>query len=206
MQSDVGQRACARSGSEPWGPRSEMRAQARCPHHVDCTCCHKTEGTLVIPCTTSIYLFFELNLMKRTLTLILAALVGTLLLAGLIFAVLIAAHWAEPAASTVHGATIRRLWATTSAVMAVVGVIAGGRALTRPADRFGNGSRKPGAIIGLVAGSIAAINGTLVMALADGGPGTGNGVVGGAAALVLGLIAVGLGGVATANSSPRPVT
>ena len=134
--------------------------------------------------------------MKRTLTLILAALAAALLVAGLIYAVLIAAGLAEPAASTVHGATSRRLWATTSAVVAIVGIFAGGRALRRPRDRFSNDSKKLSAIVALVAGSVAAINGALVMALANGGPGTGNGVVGGAAALVLGLIACALGGVA----------
>jgi len=48
----------------------------------------------------------------------------------------------------------------------------------------------------MVAGSIAALNGFLNLALASGGPGTGNGVVGGAAALVLGAIAMSLGGLA----------
>jgi hypothetical protein len=50
--------------------------------------------------------------------------------------------------------------------------------------------------VALVAGPIAAINGGLVLAVADGGPGTGNGVVGAAGALVLGLIATSLGGLA----------
>jgi hypothetical protein len=48
----------------------------------------------------------------------------------------------------------------------------------------------------LAAGLIAAVNGGLNLAVANGGPGTGNGVVGGAAAFVLGLIALALGGVA----------
>ena len=56
------------------------------------------------------------------------------------------------------------------------------------------------AIVALVAGPIALINGGLNLALANGGPGTGNGVVGGAAAFVLGLIAVAVGGVAVARS------
>ena len=133
--------------------------------------------------------------MKRTLALIFAALTATILIAGLTYAVLVAAQLAEPAANTVRGATIQRVWATMSVVLALIGVFAGGRALARPADQWGNGSRKLGAMIALVAGSIAAINGALVMALADGGPGTGNGVVGGAAALVLGLIALGLSSV-----------
>jgi uncharacterized protein DUF6223 len=51
-----------------------------------------------------------------------------------------------------------------------------------------------------VAGLIAAVNGGLVLAVANGGPGSGNGVVGGAGAFVLGLIAMALGGVALARS------
>jgi len=51
-----------------------------------------------------------------------------------------------------------------------------------------------------VVGLIVAVNGGLVLALANGGPGTGNGVVGGAAALVLGLIALPIGGLALGRS------
>ena len=39
----------------------------------------------------------------------------------------------EPAATTVYGLTFRRLWATTIAVLALVGVVIGGLALARPA-------------------------------------------------------------------------
>jgi hypothetical protein len=56
-----------------------------------------------------------------------------------------------------------------------------------------------GAIVTLVAGLIAVVNGGLVLAIANGGPGSGNGVVGCAAALVLGLIATVLGGLALAR-------
>ena len=59
-----------------------------------------------------------------------------------------------------------------------------------------------GAILALVSGAIAAINGGLNVAVASGGPGTGNGVVGGAAAFVLGLIAVAMGGLALARRRP----
>jgi len=73
-------------------------------------------------------------------------------------------------------------------------VVIGGLALARPASgRFGG-------IAALVAGLIAAVNGWLNLATANGGPGTGNGVIGGAAALVLGLIAMALGGLALARS------
>jgi len=81
-------------------------------------------------------------------------------------------------------------------LLALVGAVVGGLALTRPASRFGTASGRLGAIVALVAGLIAAVNGALNLAVANGGPGSGNGVVGGAAALVLGLIAMVLGGLA----------
>ena len=134
--------------------------------------------------------------MKRTFAIILAALAAAALFGGLVYAVLVAAHVSEPAATTVYGLTPRRLWATTVAVLGLVGVIIGGLALARPASGFGTHSGRLGAIVALVAGLIAVVNGALNMAIANGGPGTGNGVVGGAAAFVLGLIAMALGGMA----------
>ena len=128
--------------------------------------------------------------MKRTFALVLAALAAAGLFGVLVYAVLLAAHVSEPAATTVQGLTPRRLWATMVAVLALVGVIIGGLALARPATRFGTASGRLGAIVALVAGLIAVVNGWLNLAIANGGPGTGNGVVGGAAAFVLGLIAL----------------
>jgi hypothetical protein len=139
--------------------------------------------------------------MKRTFAIILAALAAAALFGGLVHAVLVAAHVSEPAATTVYGLTPRRLWATTVAVLALVGVVIGGLALARPASRFGTASGRLGAIVALVAGLIAVVNGGLNLAIANGGPGTGNGVVGGAAAFVLGLIALALG---RAGSGPLP--
>ena len=138
--------------------------------------------------------------MKRTFALILAALAIAALFGGLVYAVLAAAHVSEPAATTVHGMTPGRLWATTAAGVALVSVVIGGLAARRSASRIGTRSGQRGAIVALVAGLIAAVNGGLNLAVANGGPGTGNGVVGGAAALVLGLIAVALGGLALARS------
>ena len=138
--------------------------------------------------------------MKRTLTLVLAALAAAALFGGLVHAVLVAAHVSEPAASTVYGATPRRIWATAVVLLALAGVAIGGLALARPASRFGTSSGRLGAIVALVAGPIAVVNGGLVLAVADGGPGSGNGVIGGAGALVLGLIALTLGGLALARA------
>ena len=138
--------------------------------------------------------------MKRTFALILAVLAAAALFGGLVHAVLVVAHVSEPAATTVYGLTPRRLWATTAAGIALVGVVIGGLALARSAGRIGTGNGRMGAIVALVAGLIAVVNGGLNLAIAKGGPGTGNGVVGAAAALVLGLIAMALGGLALARS------
>jgi hypothetical protein len=127
---------------------------------------------------------------------ILAGLAAAALFGGLVYAVLVAAHVSEPAVTTVYGLTTRRLWATTVAVLALIGVVVGGLAVAHPASRFGAASRRLRAIVALVAGLIAAVNGGLNLAVATGGPATGNGVVGGAAAFVLGLIALALGGLA----------
>jgi Family of unknown function (DUF6223) len=132
--------------------------------------------------------------MKRTLVVALAVLVAAGLLAGLVHAVLVAAHLSEPAATTVYGLTSRRLWALLVLVLALAGVIVGGLALVRPA------SRRLGALAGLATGLIAGVNGGLVLAVATGGPGSGNGVIGGAGALVLGVMAMALGGLALVRS------
>jgi hypothetical protein len=134
--------------------------------------------------------------MKRTFTVILAVLAGSALFVGLVYAVLVAAHVSGPADTTIYGLTLRRLWATTSVVLALIGVIGGGLALARGTGRFGPATGQFGAVVALSAGLIAMFNGGLNLAVATGGPGTGNGVVGGAAAFVLGLIATVLGGLA----------
>ena len=140
--------------------------------------------------------------MKRTVGLILVALAAVAVFAGLVHAVLVAAHVSEPAGTTVYGLTPRRLWATTAAVLALVGVVIGGLALRRSSGRTGTGNGRVG-VVALVAGLIAVANGGLNLAIAKGGPGSGNGVVGGAAGLVLGLLAMALGGLALARSRRR---
>jgi hypothetical protein len=138
--------------------------------------------------------------MKRIFALILATVAAAALFAGLVYAVLVAAHLSGPAATTVYGLTARRLWATTVAVLALVAVMSGALALARPASRFATAAGRLGVIVALVAGLIAAVNGGLVLAVANRGPGTGNGVVGGAGALVLGLIGTALGALALSRS------
>jgi hypothetical protein len=137
--------------------------------------------------------------MKRTFTLVLAAIAAAALFGALVHAVLVAANVSEPAAVTVYGLTPRRLWAAVAAGLALVGVVIGGLALRRSTDPSGHGGRL-GATVALAAGLIALGNGGLNLAVATGGPGTGNGVVGGAAAVVLGLIGMALGGLALGRS------
>jgi len=137
--------------------------------------------------------------MKRTFAVVVAGLAAAALFAGLVHYVLVAAHVSEPAATTVQGLTPRRLWATASAALALIGVVIGGLALARSGSRFGPTSGRFRAIIALSAGLIAVVNGGLNLAVANGGPGSGNGVVGAAAAFVLGLIALGLGTLAVAR-------
>jgi hypothetical protein len=136
--------------------------------------------------------------MRRTFTMILATLAPAAIFAGPVHAVLVVVHVSQPANTTVYGLTPRRLWATTVAALGLAGVVIGSLALVRPASRLGTSGRL-GAIVALVAGLIAVVNGGLNLALAHGGPGTGNGVIGGAAAFVLGMIAVALGGLALAR-------
>jgi hypothetical protein len=138
--------------------------------------------------------------MKRSVVLILAIVAAGAVFAGLVHAVLVAANVSEPAATTVYGPTLRRLWATSAAGLTLVAAGIGGLALARPGSRIGTSSGQLGAILALVVGLVGAVNGALNLAVARGGPGTGNGVVGAAAAVVLGLIAVAIGSLALARS------
>lgn len=122
---------------------------------------------------------------------------------------LVAAHVAEPAAVTIHGLTLRRLWATSAVVFALAGVGVGAIALVRSVSLRVT-ARLIAASAAVAAGLVGAVGGGLVLAVANGGPGTGNGVVGGAAALVLGLGGAALGGVtifrSRTASRPRVTT
>lgn len=137
--------------------------------------------------------------MKRTFVLILSALAAVVVFAGLVNVVLVATHLSQSAVTTVQGMTSRRLWATTAGALALISVVIGGLALARSTNRFGTAGRL-GVIAALAAGLMAVINGSLVLAVANGGLGSGNGVVGGAAALVLGLIGMVIGGLALGRS------
>ena len=102
------------------------------------------------------------------------------------------------AESTAAAATLTadRAVASSAALVALTGVLAGGFALTRSAGR---GVRRSSSAA-VVAGLVGVVVGLLVVAAADGGPGTGNGVVGGYAGVACGLLAVLLGGLALRRS------
>lgn len=138
--------------------------------------------------------------MKRNFLIAAITLAAALVFGGLVHIVLVAAHLSEPAVNTVYGITVRRLWASASAVLALAGVVLGGLPLARPASRFSMTYGRSGAIVALVAGPIAAISSWLNLLTATGGPGTGNGVVGAAGALVLGVIAMVAGGLSLART------
>ena len=83
-----------------------------------------------------------------------------------------------------------RLGPTLTALLGLVGVALGARALTI-ARGNGPGGDLPRSTA-LPVGVVALVLGALFLAAADGGPGSGDGVVGSGAAIVLGLIAIGL--------------
>jgi hypothetical protein len=103
-------------------------------------------------------------------------------------------------AAAVYTMTPGRLGAIVAALVGLIGVVIGGRALTRSAGRIGTGSGRSGAIVALVAGLIGMALGGLVVATSDGGIGTGNGLAGAIVALVVGVISMALGGLALARS------
>ncbi|MEU9830164.1 DUF6223 family protein [Streptosporangium sp. NPDC048047] len=99
--------------------------------------------------------------------------------------------------------TPQRIWASMAALLALGAVVMGAVAIGRPAPRSGRRTgdgRRRAAVAALAGGLIAAVNGAVNLAVADGGLGTGNGVFGGALALAFGLAAAVLGGLSLARS------
>src|SRR5690349_21223643 len=94
--------------------------------------------------------------MKRTFAILLGAVAIAALFAGLVHGVLVVAHLSEPADATVYGLTLRRLWATTAAMLAVAAMVIGGLALTRPFSGSGVASGRLGATLAIAMGVTAA--------------------------------------------------
>lgn len=84
-----------------------------------------------------------------------------------------------------------RLGALIAAVIGLIGIVMGARALVRKA----RGSAR----VALALGPISGVIGALVVATAGGGLGTGHGLGGGVVAMVLGLIGTALGALALAR-------
>jgi hypothetical protein len=107
---------------------------------------------------------------------------------------------AAPEAVNAHTLTPRRIVASLTVAVALVGAVIGGRALARAARRIGDASGRRGAVAALVLGPIGLGGGGLVVATAKGGLGTGNGLGGGVVAMMVGLIGMTLGWLALARS------
>ena len=98
--------------------------------------------------------------MKRLSALMLVGLVATALFGALVYAVLAVAHVSEPAATTVQGPTLRRLWATTFAALALVGVVSGALAVRRSGRGIGAGDKRVAAVDGTADKRMAPVVGT----------------------------------------------
>ncbi|MDX2168129.1 MAG: DUF6223 family protein [Deltaproteobacteria bacterium] len=86
-----------------------------------------------------------------------------------------------------------RAGASVAALLALAGVVVGGLALARSADRNGSGKGRDGAIVALVLGLVGTALSVLHLATSSGGIGTGNGRLGAIVGVGLGLIGVMLG-------------
>ncbi|WP_431677961.1 DUF6223 family protein [Kitasatospora sp. KL5] len=119
-----------------------------------------------------------------------------------VFAAPASAHATVQQAAGVLTMSAGRLGAVVAALLAVVGVVAAGRALSRSRGRTGGGggAGRSGAVLALVSGPAGMALGGLVAATASGGLGTGNGLGGAVVALLVGLVATVLGGLALTRS------
>jgi hypothetical protein len=106
----------------------------------------------------------------------------------------------RPDAVPAYTLTPKRVVASLSVVVALIGAVIGGRALARTAGRIGATNGRRGAIAALVLGPIGLVGGGLVVATASGGLGTGGGLGGGVVAMVVGLIGMMLGWLALGRS------
>lgn len=112
----------------------------------------------------------------------------------------------QPVVASTLAMSSGRVASSLAAVVGLIGIVVGGRALARSSGRSGSDAdivatdgrgRAPAAV---VLGLISVIVGGLTVATADGGVGSGNGLGGAVVAMVLGLIAIVLGGLARART------
>ena len=107
---------------------------------------------------------------------------------------------APAAAEGVVGTVPGRVGGSTSALVAIVGVVAGTIALRRSSRALGPASGRDGAIVALVLGVVGLFLAAVHLATATGGVGTGSGKAGAVVAAVLGVIGGALGRAALARS------
>lgn len=97
-----------------------------------------------------------------------------------------------------------RLLPSTAALVGLIGVLVGGRALARSArrsaPRVGTGNGRAGAIVAMVIGPIVMVIGGLHTVFSGGGFGTGNGLAGAMVAMLMGFISTVVGGLALART------
>jgi hypothetical protein len=105
-----------------------------------------------------------------------------------------------------YGMTSGRLIASSSVLLALIGVVIGCLALFRPTGRFGTASGSLGAVIAIATGLVGAVVGGIRVVSSPGGIGTGNGLAGAIVAVVLGVMAVALGGLALSRSRRTATT
>ena len=105
----------------------------------------------------------------------------------------------QPSAGRVYSMGPGRIAAVVGVVVGLVGIVNGGRILSRSAHSMAPARRRRRAIVAMALGSIGLVIGGLVVASADGGVGTGNGVGGAVLAMIVGLAGVALGGLAFAR-------
>lgn len=106
----------------------------------------------------------------------------------------------QPAIVAPYTLTPKRMLASSSALVGLIGSVIGGLAMVRSRGRVGPGQGRRGARVALVMGPIAMAVGGLVVITANGGLGTGNGIAGGVVAIALGLTATSLGSVVVARA------
>ncbi|MGK5558400.1 DUF6223 family protein [Actinomadura kijaniata] len=104
---------------------------------------------------------------------------------------------ARPVAAGVYDLSAGRVGAIVAALVGLLGLAVGVRALVRSARA---GSGRNGAAVAVAAGVFGMALGGLVAATADGGLGTGNGLGGAYVALLVGLAGTVSGGLALARS------
>jgi uncharacterized protein DUF6223 len=108
------------------------------------------------------------------------------------------------ASAEVVGGSLRlghgRLLPSTAALLGLIGVVIGRRALRHSAARGGGGWAPAGAIAAMAMGLIVLAIGALHTIFSAGGFGTGNGLAGAIVAMAMGLVSLVLGGLAVART------